>query len=266
MNGDRTSSLTTIAHSVFIVATNAVPLIGVLFFGWSIGTTLALFWAETLVTGTANVARIYAHRRATRRLGHQRKLQRHSTKKLEETAVEEGSYLLSYVTVLFPFSIGHGVFLFAILAMLSQHRPGAASTWGVDFDALRSAVVAIAVLATMELLVDLLSLSDKPFSWLRKRIERSIGNIVIFHLALLGGAVLLMQFETPLTFLPVIVVLKTAFDLGTSIPKTTHPSTPPGWFRYLGEKMNKDVDAEWADTLATERKRAEDDERRNERT
>ena len=34
---------------IFIIAHNAVPLIGVVFYGWSIATTLVVFWAERIL-------------------------------------------------------------------------------------------------------------------------------------------------------------------------------------------------------------------------
>ena len=236
-------------HCAFVIALNAVPLVGVVFYAWSIGTTLASFWMETLVSGVFNVARIAAHRRAASRA---------STEPKGE-ASESAPLLLSYVVTLFPFSIGHGIFLFAVLAMLSQHRPAAADVWWVDFHALGRAAGATAALAAGELLLDLPGLRHKPFSWLRRRTERSIGRLVIFHLALLGGAVLLMKFETPLVFLPVLVFLKTLLDLAACAPRRPLSKTPPRWFRYLAKKMKKDADAEWADVLAHERERALED-------
>ena len=249
-------------HGAFIIAMNAVPLIGVLFFDWSIGTTLALFWAETLVLGTANVIRIVAHRRATRTRGHERTWQTGSARTLDGPTTEPGSFLLSYGIVLYPFSIAHGVFLFVVLAMLSHHRPEAASNWSVDFETLGAALAVTTAIGLGELGLDLMAISEKPFSWLEKRVQRSLAQIVIFHLGLLGGAVLLSQFETPLSFLPLIVLLKTLFDLGSELPKRPLPAAPPRWFRYLAQKLKKNADVEWAEVLALERRQEEQDEER----
>ncbi len=60
-------------HRAFVLATSLVPLAGVLWLGWSASTFLLVFWAETLLSGTANVLRIWLHRRLTRATGHFRK-------------------------------------------------------------------------------------------------------------------------------------------------------------------------------------------------
>jgi hypothetical protein len=43
------------AALVALLATNAVPLIGVLGFGWSVQTLLVLYWLESAVVGAFNV-------------------------------------------------------------------------------------------------------------------------------------------------------------------------------------------------------------------
>jgi hypothetical protein len=139
--------------------------------------------------------------------------------------------------------------------MLSQHRPAAAASWWVDFGGFRTAVVITAVLAAAELFFDLTTLSTQPFGWLRERIDPSIAHIAVFHLGLLFGAVLLSRCETPVSFLPVIVLFKTAFDLGEARPSRPITPEPPRWFRYLAMKMNKNTDKEWAEVLAAETQR-----------
>jgi len=44
--------------AIALVAANAIPLIGVLFFGWSLLTILVLFWVENGIVGIWNVPRI----------------------------------------------------------------------------------------------------------------------------------------------------------------------------------------------------------------
>jgi hypothetical protein len=249
-------------QSLFIIAHNAVPLIGVVFYGWSIATTLVVFWAETLVNGTANAARIYAHRCWTRKRGHFRQHQRDPGKKaLAGEPVEHGSFLLSYVVVLYPLTLAHGLFLVGFLAILSQNATAAsASSWWVDFADLRKGLVTIGLLAALECLVDLTNIAHKPFSWLKKRVDRSLGRVLILHLGLLGGAVLLVKFETPVTFLAVIVLLKTLLELVASNAESPLPTEPPRWFVFAAKKTGRDASEEWAQVLADETRQSEEDE------
>src|SRR4029079_18966312 len=49
---------TTSRSAIALVIANAIPLIGVLFFGWSLLTILVLFWVENGIVGLWNVPRI----------------------------------------------------------------------------------------------------------------------------------------------------------------------------------------------------------------
>jgi len=44
--------------AIALVIANAIPLIGVLFFGWSLLTILVLFWIENGIVGLWNIPRI----------------------------------------------------------------------------------------------------------------------------------------------------------------------------------------------------------------
>ena len=44
--------------AVLLVAANLIPLVGVLFFGWSLWTILVLYWVENGIVGFWNVPRI----------------------------------------------------------------------------------------------------------------------------------------------------------------------------------------------------------------
>ncbi|HEV2749154.1 MAG TPA: DUF6498-containing protein [Gemmatimonadales bacterium] len=46
--------------AVVLVAANLVPLVGVLFFGWSVYATLLLFWVENVIVGVFNILRMVA--------------------------------------------------------------------------------------------------------------------------------------------------------------------------------------------------------------
>src|SRR3954468_162071 len=53
-----------------IVGLNAIPIGGLLLYGWSDGTALALYWFETLIALFLVALRIRIHRKATNKRGH----------------------------------------------------------------------------------------------------------------------------------------------------------------------------------------------------
>jgi hypothetical protein len=122
-------------HRVFILATSLVPLAGVLWFGWSASTLLAVFWGETLLAGTANVVRIGLHRRLTRAQGHWRRHLQDSSKraigKIEPQP--ETTFLAEYAMILYVFTLAHGLFLGIFLVILNQNWRGEGpSPWQID--------------------------------------------------------------------------------------------------------------------------------------
>ena len=52
------------AAVVALLAANAIPIIGVLFFGWSLMTILVLYWLENGIVGLWNIPRMLLARGA----------------------------------------------------------------------------------------------------------------------------------------------------------------------------------------------------------
>ena len=53
-----TGSIQTRISALALLAANALPLCGVLFWGWPLGKLMALYWAETAVIGVLNIFRM----------------------------------------------------------------------------------------------------------------------------------------------------------------------------------------------------------------
>lgn len=252
-------------HSLFILALNAVPLVGVLFFGWSPGTLLAVIWVEVLLVAVANVLRIVLHRKWTQARGHYRL---HFNDRSSTTLGnkprhprQSGTLLSEYATLAFVFTLAHGFFLGMILFMLSRNLQGEGpSPWGLDVVALRRGVLAVAALTGIELLLDVLSMRAKPFSWLRERVQVSMAQVVIVHLAIIFGTFLLMYLETPLVYLGIIIGLKALMELGMATHSKEIPAKPPGWLSALAKRQGLDMETEWTRIIAEEKQKLIDDE------
>jgi Family of unknown function (DUF6498) len=262
-------------HRAFLVSTNLVPLAGVLWFGWSASTLLVVFWAETLLTGTANVVRIAVHRKLTRARGHWRQHLNENTSykptfgndrsaRPAEELQKETTFLAEYATILYVFTLGHGLFLGIFLVLLQQNWEGdGPSPWGIDSTSLRYGLLAVAGFAIFELLYDLVSLGGQPFSWLKERVQVALGRVVILHFVIIFGAFLMMRYQTPMGFLGILAGLKTLLDLGGSGAPVQTPDKPPRWLAAFGKKQGIDMEREWTNILAAQKRRAEEDETRD---
>lgn len=193
-------------HLLFVIAGNLIPLAGVLFLDWNPATIVAIFWAETLIHGTANVARIAMHRRFGDDIG------RHH-KTFFGKSTKPSTYLRSYAIFFYWFTLGHGIFLLAILEGLSRGKPSEGLFVGVDPGAFGRAAAAIAILAAIELGIDVASIRAKPFSWLAARVRQSNARVIVLHVAIIGGGFLIAVLESATAFLIALVVMKITFDV-----------------------------------------------------
>jgi hypothetical protein len=251
-------------HRGFVLAASLVPLAGVLWFGWSASTFLLVFWGETLLSGTANVARIGLHRRLTRARGHFRRQLQESSRRNhgKEQPGRETTFLAEYATVLYVFTLAHGLFLGLFLLMLDRNwLTNGPSPWHIDVESFRTAILAVAAITVFELLYDLLGVGQQPFSWLKERVQVALGRVVILHLVVIFGAFLMMRFETPMSFLGILVGLKALMDLGASAGPVETPENPPRWIEALAKKQGLDMKSEWTKILAEQKRQAEEDEK-----
>ena len=98
---------------------NAVPAAGWYFAEWSAGTTLVLYWLETLLGALLVAGRILLHRRTRPSRGHwdykaPEAHQPHST--------GGSTYLTAFFVPALIFTGGHAIFLFALGAIvMSKH-------------------------------------------------------------------------------------------------------------------------------------------------
>jgi hypothetical protein len=91
-------------------------------------------------------------------------------------------------------------------------------------------------------------------------VQVALGRVVILHLVVIFGVFLMMRFETPMSFLGILVGLKTLLDLGASAGPVETPAKPPRWLVALAKKQGLDMDREWTSIIAEQKRQAEEDE------
>lgn len=212
---------------------NSVPAAGYFGDGWSIGTTLALYWLETVLVIFLISARILIHRRLTRKAGHWNVAVTTTTKRGGQTAVSHGrtTHLVSFLMVMIPFTAAHGLFLAVILfAGLPQLTGDSAAPSLAD---LRLGVLGVGALLVVGLLIDLVGIRDRPFRWIERASERAQGRMLITHLTIIFGMGAIAAFEGPAGLVAVFVGLKTLMDLGGLMPEKEPSPDPPRWLAWL---------------------------------
>jgi hypothetical protein len=236
-----------VIHLIGVLVVNAIPVVGIIWLGWSAGTVLVLLWLETLMTALANLVRIRLHRVRSRRAGHWE-----APLGATEKAGRRGpkpTYGRDYAVVVFVFSGAHGLFLIAILFMAFANQLGGdREVWRVGLGELGRGVSYLALAIVADLGVELSGLGERSFYWLKHRVEATLGRVLALHLAIIFGMLLMAKFETPLSLLAVFLGLKAGLDL-LSVQGRELSGRPPRWFLWLARRMGRDGEAEYRDLL-----------------
>lgn len=204
--GDELPSLEPVARGrlggVLAVLANAIPLAGVLWWGWDVGFLMALFWAENLVLGGINAGRMLAA----------------SPTSVLFWAVK--LFLIPFFCFHFGmFTAGHGLFVASLFA-------GGGVDGGLElpWDLLSHFV---AVYPTLPLALAGIALVHVAHTWVDfvatgayRRVApmalmfQPYGRIVVLHVTLIFGGFAVQALGAPVAALVLLLVLKTAIDLG----------------------------------------------------
>jgi len=180
-----------------LLLANAVPVIGVLFLGWTVFPLLLLYWLENVIVGGFNVAKMLLARPA-------------------EPIYWAGKlFLIPFFIVHFGgFTFVHGVLLVAFFGPKGLQ----------PFDLLTAVPAAIRTNQLGWGLLSLVASHGFSFFWnylkngeyqrasLQTLMGQPYGRIVVLHLTVLFGGWVVMLLGSPLFALVVLVALKTATD------------------------------------------------------
>ncbi|MBC7769130.1 MAG: hypothetical protein H7124_10120 [Phycisphaerales bacterium] len=190
------------------VALNLIPIVGVMFWGWSAFALIFLYWLENLIIGVRTVLSMLISG-------------------LRSSGLHWAGVLMfcAFFTVHYGlFCYGHGTFVVGIFAgdRLGESGLGLAGAaralfalqpnlvWGLWSIVLWQVVQFILFIARGEATkTDPLSLMAAPYP-----------RIFILHLAIILGGFLVMLLEEPMAGLVMLALVKTAYDVGEATGKT----------------------------------------------
>ncbi|CAN5652296.1 DUF6498-containing protein [soil metagenome] len=221
--------MTRVVQLLSVLAVIAVPAAGWFVGDWSGGTTLAVYWFETIAASLFIAGRIVVHQRWTPRRGH--------FKYEAPTATRRGSRSSSFVTgflvTSLVFCAAHGLFLALILFMLD--RNGDAGLAEIDWRSVGFGCVSVVGFLAIDFLMDLLSLRRWSFWQIEQTANQGLSRVVVVHLTLILGLFCIAITGAPNALFGVFVVLKTLASLSTALPQW-EPATAPQW---LSSVMNR---------------------------
>lgn len=245
-------------HAVLGVAVAAVPAAGWFFGSWTAGTTLAVYWFETVAGALFVATRIAVHRRWTPSRGHFQYRGRD-----HRPAARGTGFLSGFLVTTLTFSAAHGLFLAVVLMLLT--RGGDAQWAAVDWRSAAQGGVLVLVLLTVDLAADLPRLAGWSFSRLEQIAVRSIGRVAVVHLTLICGLFALALTDAPTALFGIFVALRTLYQLSLVLPQWD-PATPPAWLSAAMNRLPRAVPGQrFEDSWARDRLAEADRRQHNDR-
>ena len=215
------------ASVLALIVANAIPVIGVLFFGWSLMTILVLYWVENGIVGLWNIPRMLLARGAEP-----------GTAGVPRAVLSGGCQRLVMITFFIVhygiFWLGHG-FLLAFLSGFGLFR-GALDAGSVGFDpigggfplgpgsgggsfgtvdpgAIAFAGAVMFVSHGISFVLNYVGRGEYLRTTALSRMAAVYGRVIVLHLAILLGGFAIAAVGAPIWILVVLVIGKTLLDL-----------------------------------------------------
>jgi hypothetical protein len=201
-----------------LVGLNSIPVLGVIYGGWSNPTALALYWCETVMLILLICVRISVHRITTHKRGH------YVEKHIKTTTSGKMRSGIGYFGTNF-FWFGLIVCLFN--AMFLSWAIGDQALDTINKAQLKQGVIAAAVMLTLGLVMDLAGISKRPFAWIKQMSTGALWRIFLVQIAIVLGVIGAKFFGLSRTTLLAFVALKLYTDIVAQIPSLQNQKRTP---------------------------------------
>jgi hypothetical protein len=169
-----------------LILSNLIPLIGVMFFGWSVSTILILYWSENVIIGFYNVMKMA--------------LAKGEAKKQE---TYQKFFLIGFFIVHFGiFTFGHAAFVFSFFG-----------TDNPSFQSLLPALLPLFISHGISMFVHFIKNKEYKRVSINSLFFQPYKRVVIMHLTIIFGAWASLALKLPSLVLVVLVILKIAVDI-----------------------------------------------------
>ena len=204
-----------LATPLLLIATNLVPLVGVACWGWNLGTVMVLYWLENGVIGVATVARmLLAILAPLAPAGEQRR--RPMTRMERLTSLPMVPFFVFQYGL---FWVVHGVFVMVLFAgsdaAFAPATPLRGAPSGIDVGAVATGLVGLGLYHLVAFVYWDLVRGDARRADPQTLMMAPYPRLMVLHVTIVIGAFVVGAKGPPIAALALLVVLKTALDLGT---------------------------------------------------
>jgi hypothetical protein len=179
---------------------NAIPLAGVIWFGWSVFEVLFLYWFENVAIGVTHTVRLLISTRTN--------------------AAADGKSTASFFAMHYGmFTFVHGIFVVTFFGIVGRGfmelEPGFAGP-----------VLAMVGWQIAFLFIDTLRTEGFKGRLPNDMMFEPYPRVFALHMTVLAGGWLIGELGTPVWALVILVAVKTLFDLGLAVMSATGASNP----------------------------------------
>jgi hypothetical protein len=205
--------------SLVLILANLIPVIGVLLYDWDVLSILLLYWAESVVIGILNVARMMACDSGDVMQGILALANRPVPDELRENVPQIAGSALKFFLIPF-FVVHYGMFcyghLMAVVGIFGDGgislRPGS-SLFEYWQPSLWIAVAAVIASHLYSFVANYIGDSEYKRANLMLLMHRPYGRIIAMHVSIVFGAGLVMWLDSPLPMLLILILIKTILDM-----------------------------------------------------
>lgn len=207
-----------------LVAANLIPVLGVLFFGWSIFEIVSLYWFENVVIGVFNVIRIFLCKPDSKALGN---------KSFASTTAK--FFLIPFFSFHYGmFCLVHGFFVIGLLGGKGGGNDSSSGVFGMVAGIFQSSgkwfVFSIIASHLFSLIVNYIGKGEYRRVTPDQLMASPYGRIVVLHIAIIFGAFAIAALGSPVGLLLLLIAGKIILDAGLHLrshrklePKTSPP-------------------------------------------
>lgn len=233
--------------AIALLVANAIPLVGVLFLGWSLWTILVVYWLENGIVGAWNIPRILLAEGGILATGP-------SAAAVNALFGRSAGVFGRVATAAFfsihygIFWVVHGVFVFTLplfaglggtanpetirfpdgtLAFFDQPGGGGGSAFGeIAWSSVAVGAVAMVISHGASFFLNYLGQGEYHRATPLGEMAAPYGRVVVLHLTILIGAFAVALLGAPIVLLVILVVLKSALDIRLHLAERARLAAP----------------------------------------
>jgi len=181
------------SSAIFLILANAVPIFGVLYWGWDATAILVLYWLESVIMGLLNIPKILACRQ---------------TEEGRIVSALGNLFVAGFFSVHYGmFTFVHGTFLaemFGARSMMEGLLSGGTVFW---------TAVTFLVSHLFSMFINFFGKNEYLGRDPGKQMMSVYGRVFVMHFVIILGGFAVQAFGAPVLAVVMLIVLKTAIDL-----------------------------------------------------